>query len=53
MKTKFSYWLFIGIGLGATLGTALNNFGAGICLGIGCSAIVTLLLNEFTNERVK
>ncbi len=52
MKSKFSFWLFIGIGIGAALGTAFNNIGAGICLGIGSSAIITLLINEYTNERL-
>jgi hypothetical protein len=51
MKLKFSYWLFIGLGVGTALGTAFNNIGGGICLGIGCSAIVTLLLNEYNNEN--
>jgi|tagenome__1003787_1003787.scaffolds.fasta_scaffold9650520_1 hypothetical protein len=50
MKQKFSYWFFIGIGVGATFGSALNNIVAGICLGVGCSAIITLLLNEYNNE---
>jgi hypothetical protein len=52
MKTKFSYWFFIGIGIGTALGIALNNIGAGICLGIGCSAVITLLINEFNNESL-
>jgi len=51
MKTKFSFWLFIGLGIGTVLGVVFNNMGAGICLGIGSSAIATLLLNEENNER--
>ena len=51
MKSKFSYWLFIGLGLGIALGAAFDNIGGGICLGIGCSAIITLLLNEYNNEN--
>jgi hypothetical protein len=50
MKQKFSFWLFIGIGIGIGAGLKFNNIGAGICLGIGCSAIVTLLLSEHNSE---
>gem|GEM_PF-5411782 len=48
---KFSFWFFIGTGAGLAFGNAFNNLGAGICLGIGLSAIITLLLNEYNNER--
>ena len=51
MKQKFSFWFIIGIGIGTALGFAFNNMGAGMCLGIGSSAIVTLLLNDFNNEH--
>jgi hypothetical protein len=51
MRSKFSYWLFIGISVGIVLGTAFNNIGCGICLGVGCSAIITLLLNEYNSEN--
>jgi len=51
MKQKFSFWFFIGIGAGLAFGKAFDNLGAGICLGVGISAIVTLLLNEYNNER--
>ena len=51
MKQKFSFWFIIGIGIGTALGIAFNNIGAGMCLGIGSSAIVTLLLNDYNNEH--
>jgi hypothetical protein len=50
MKQKFSFWFIIGIGIGAALGIAFNNIGAGMCFGIGSSGIVTLLLNDYKNE---
>ena len=50
MKQKFSFWLIIGVSIGIVLGTTLCNLGAAMCLGIGSSAIVTLLLNEYDNE---
>ena len=50
-KQKFSFWFIIGIGIGTALGIAFNNIGAGMCLGIGSSAIVTLLLNDYNNEH--
>jgi hypothetical protein len=51
MKQKFSFWLIIGVSIGIVLGIAFCNIGAGICLGIGSSAIVTLLLNDYANEH--
>ena len=51
MKQKFSFWFIIGIGIGTALGIAFDNIGAGMCIGIGSSAIVTLLLNDFNNEN--
>jgi len=51
MKKKFSFWFIIGIGIGTALGIAFNNVGAGMCLGIASSAIVTLLLNDYHKEH--
>ena len=51
MKQKFSFWFIIGIGIGTALGIAFNNMSAGMCLGIGSSAIVTLLVNDYDNEH--
>jgi hypothetical protein len=51
MKQKFSFWFIIGISIGTALGIALHNMNAGMCLGIGSSAIVTLLLNDYDNEH--
>jgi Na+/H+-dicarboxylate symporter len=51
MKQKFSFWFIIGISIGIVLGFVFHNAGAGMCLGIGSSAIVTLLLNDYDNEH--
>ena len=50
MKQKFSFWLIIGVSIGFVLGITFCDMGAAMCLGIGSSAIVTLLLNEYDNE---
>ena len=50
-KQKFSYWFIIGIGIGTVWGSVFDNMGAGICLGTSCSAIVTLLINDFKEEH--
>jgi hypothetical protein len=47
MKQKFSFFFIMGI----CLGIATNNIGAGFCLGIGSSAIVTLLLSGYNNKQ--
>jgi len=47
MKQKFSFCFIIGIGLGIMF----DNLGAGMCLGIGSSAIVTFLLNRYNNKH--
>jgi len=51
MKQKFSFWFIIGISIGIVLGIAFHNAGGGICIGIGSSAIVTLLLNDYNDEH--
>ena len=51
MKQKFSFWLIIGVGAGFVLGMAFFNMGAAMCLSIGTSAIITLLINEYKNEQ--
>ena len=51
MKQKFSFWLITGVSIGIVLGIAFCNIAAAMCFGIGSSAIVTLLVNEYNNEH--
>jgi len=51
MKQKFSFWLLIGASIGIVLGITFFDMGAAMCLGIGSSAIVTLLVNDYDNEH--
>jgi hypothetical protein len=46
MKQKFSFCFILGIGLGIII----DNLAAGMCLGIGSSAIFTFLLNGYNKH---
>ena len=52
MKSNFSFWLVIGMGVGTALGVALDNIPMGISVGAG-SGMLVLLLTFFEKDQDK
>lgn len=52
MKQQPSFWVIAGIATGTTIGVALDNIPAGVCLG-AAMGILTMLLSFTKVERKK
>ncbi|MBL7707808.1 MAG: hypothetical protein JNJ86_02000 [Chitinophagaceae bacterium] len=52
MKNKPSIWVVAGIGIGASVGVALDNIPAGVTLGAAIG-ILTMLVSFTTVEKKK
>ena len=52
LKSNFSFWLVVGIGVDTALGVALDNIKMGISVGAG-SRMLVLLLMFFEKDQDK